>query len=371
MARKKPEGQAQEGSQVAAQVVEKITRKKPAGKTIAKKPVAASKAPVKKPAPAKTKAPAKKAPAKKDGPRVTTPAPKGKAIPIVPLKAGQRGRKPKAVPIEQLPDDDVAIAEANDPLCGLTAQEASFVDIYLTTYNQADAYIAAGFKVTNKNSAAACASRLLNSAKAAKYRAKRMKDLMARNEEAQDRLLNLYVDMAYADSRELSELHVDACRFCYGVDHLYQFTPNEYDRHVNSHEKACREAEEAGMEPPDFDPKGGIGYNPNVEPNSDCPECFGRGRERPVFKDTRLLSPAGQRLFAGVKEGKDGLEVKTHDQMKARETLAKIYKLFDESSTVVVNVNAEELEAIFGEKMRKSHDRMAEMREQRRKDGEG
>ena len=43
---------------------------------------------------------------------------------------------------------------------------------------------------------------------------------------------------------------------------------------------------------------------------------------------------AFQSLLIGTKEGKDGIEARMHDQMKAREMLAKTFKLYDDSTSV-------------------------------------
>lgn len=328
-------------------------RKKPAQDQVPEegkgKPVAAKRVPAKKAAPAgKGKAPRKSPP---KAPSKTPRKPAKKAAPA-------KGSK------DQKPASD-APAQDEDPLCGLSAQEALVVDRYLATYNMAQAYIEAGYTARNQNVAYACASRLLSSAKSRRYRAKRLRELMGRNEDAQDRLLGMFVDMAYADARELSEMRVGNCRCCYGDGHRYQFTQLEWERHVEAHEKAMLKAEAKGVEPPEFDPKGGPGFNRTREPNEECPECGGEGVPRVVFKDTQGLSPAAVSLYAGAKIGKDGLEVKSYDQKGARETLAKILKMFDDRSVVEVKFDPAELEAKYGEKMRAAHEGMARMRAER------
>ncbi|MEM5427213.1 hypothetical protein [Cupriavidus oxalaticus] len=127
---------------------------------------------------------------------------------------------------------------------------------------------------------------------------------MGRNEDAQDRLLGMFVDMAYADARELSEMRVGACRCCYGEGHRYQFTTLEWERYQEAHEKALRKAEAKGEEEPEFDPKGGPGFTLTREPNPECPECGGEGKPRVVFKDTQRLSPGAVSLYSGAKKTK-------------------------------------------------------------------
>lgn len=257
------------------------------------------------------------------------------------------------------------VYEDGDPLCGLTPQEAMVVDRYLATYNQAQAYIEAGYQAKNLNTAKACASRLLTSANSRRYRAKRIRELMARNEDAQDRLLALFVDMAYTDARELSEMRVGCCRYCHGTGHLYQFTPQEFEQHEAEHDQAVAKAVMERGNPPEFNPLGGMGFRRSREPHPECPECDGEGKPRVVFKDTQGLSPGAVTLYAGAKIGKDGIEVKQYDQKAARETLAKILKLYDDRSVVEVKFDPAELEARFGARMRAAHEAAAKMRAER------
>lgn len=58
-------------------------------------------------------------------------------------------------------------------------------------------------------------------------------------------------------------------------------------------------------------------------PNGCCETCKGEGLRTPVVADTRYLSPAAARLYAGVKITKDGIEVKQRDQDGALMNLAK------------------------------------------------
>ena len=141
-----------------------------------------------------------------------------------------------------------------------------------------------------------------------------------------DRLMG----MAGADAREVSELHLVACRYCWGDNHRY---------HRRSHERENAyldwlkdEADKAKLDPAPppvpFDELGGVGYTTNRDPHPACPACDGRGERLPVFKDTRDLSPEGRMIFAGVKVTQHGLEVKTHDQRAALIDLGKHLGMF-------------------------------------------
>lgn len=106
-----------------------------------------------------------------------------------------------------------------------------------------------------------------------------------------------------ADARELVDHVTGACRYCHGVHHRYQRTPQE-----------DRDAQQKGG----YDPMGGIGFTPKKEPHPDCPECFGEGEMRVVSKDTRYLSKGALALYDGVKATRNGVEVKVRSRDAAR-----------------------------------------------------
>lgn len=203
------------------------------------------------------------------------------------------------------------------------------------------------------------ASQVLSKGKIRAYLAKRMRSMFERTEEAADRLIQQLQYAAYGDINELIEYRREACRYCHGEDHLYQFTPAEYRR-------AEKQAETEGE---GFDPLGGIDFDPRKEPHPDCPECHGDGEGRVFFKDTRKLGPAGQALYAGAKVGPAGVEIKTASQERARELLARILKLFEEKTEVTVNLDTATLEEKFAAKMRAAHERQALVLKERITDG--
>jgi hypothetical protein len=106
-----------------------------------------------------------------------------------------------------------------------------------------------------------------------------------------------------------------------------------------------------------FDPLGGDGYNRKREPNPECPECFGDGVNVLFYHDTRKLTPGAKAVYAGVKEGKEGVEVKVHSKERALEMLGKHLGMFVEKKEIsgpgggpiqhtidVANMSDEELE---------------------------
>lgn len=140
---------------------------------------------------------------------------------------------------------------------------------------------------------------------------------LRRNEASKDMVLARMVAKATADPRELTELHRGCCRYCWGKDHQYQRTPREM-REAKAQwaqEEAARQ--EKGLPPVPFDDQGGIGFNPKRDPHPDCPECFGDGEHRVVFKDTRDLPPDAATLFEGVEVTQHGLKVRISSPTEA------------------------------------------------------
>lgn len=76
-----------------------------------------------------------------------------------------------------------------------------------------------------------------------------------------------------------------ACRYCYGVNHEYQWTEAQFTRELSR-------ALAAGGTPPD--PQGGFGYSKSREPFPECPECDGEGCEAIKIAD----GLKGQELLA-------------------------------------------------------------------------
>ncbi|SER37084.1 MULTISPECIES: terminase small subunit [Pseudomonas] len=270
-------------------------------------------------------------------------------------KSGQATAKPKprktttkkpqaqATPIEpvKLTEEQILVADM-DP------RHVKFVDAYLQTYNQTKAYQAAGFEAVTPNSACVLGGRLLKTVNVIRLLALRTKAMFDDSEDLRTRALQSIVGLAFADPNELTEHRRECCRHCYGENHEYQFKPAEFKRHQDDYEEAVKKAIRDEIEPPDFDPKGGIGYDPRRPPIESCPECFGEGIDRLVLKDTRDLSPAAQLLYAGVKQTKDGIEVLTHDQTKARDLLYRILKLTEpEEAKVVAVLDPDKLDAIY------------------------
>jgi phage terminase small subunit len=151
------------------------------------------------------------------------------------------------------------------------------------------------------------------------------------------KLLQDWADIADADPNELISLQIDCCRYCNGIDHAYQWVDEmEY---ATACAAAIDLAAQKKVSPVMPEMGGGFGFHPSREPVGSCPKCFGRGVVNPMPRDTRRLSPQARKLYAGVKIGANGsLEIKMHDQMKAREQLARVMGYFKDGAIPVTPV---------------------------------
>lgn len=178
-------------------------------------------------------------------------------------------------------------------------------------FNATRAYIRAGY---SEQGAGESAYRLLKDAEVEKAVEKRKAELLAKFEASVEFVLREWMDVATADPRELIHTRIGCCRYCWGIDHKREWMEHEYATALN-------EALLNNFLPPDFE--GGLGYSPTREPNVGCPKCKGEGMPRTWIQDSRKLSPKAAKLFAGVKQTKDGIEIKMRDQDKARDNIAK------------------------------------------------
>lgn len=140
-----------------------------------------------------------------------------------------------------------------------------------------------------------------------------------------------------ADTRDLISYCRGACRYCHGEMHLYQFTPKEfrdaYKSFMDTKEYRNGEA---------FNPEGGEGYNPKLEPNPDCPECFGDGEPYVFAKDVRDLSSDAAALYMGVKPNAHGIEMLIRSKDKAMELAAR-YLGMDKLNLLLGKTSAKDL----------------------------
>lgn len=191
---------------------------------------------------------------------------------------------------------------------GLTPKQQRFVAEYLIDLNATQASIRAGY---SPRTAEQQGPRLLGNvgvqAAIAGARAKVAKRL----EISAERVVAEAWSILIADPRELVEHHIGCCRHCWGKAFRYQRTAAELERDVASQ----------------ADEQGGSGFNATRAPNPACTECFGKGQGRTYVNDTRNLSASAAALYAGVKQTKDGIEVKMHSKLDALDRLARLLGL--------------------------------------------
>lgn len=287
--------------------------KKPAPrKTVAPKPAAPKRA-AGKAAPVKVE-PVKKPPAKK----AAKPAPEK---PRAKKPAGKSVSKPRAsikrAPISQETATGQPVAQL-----GLTDKQQRFVDEYMVDMNATQAAIRAGY---SPNTAAAIGHENLKKPEIQLAIQEARKAQQERTQITADRLLQEITSIAMADARELVEVRTGCCRCCYGEGHKYQRTVGEMNRDRE-------DWVEKGKNPAEFDEAGGIGFNPLLQPNAECPHCGGDGAPRVVLKDTRKISGPAAALYAGAKQTKEGIEIKMHSKMDAIEKLAKHLGVYEKDN---------------------------------------
>jgi hypothetical protein len=166
--------------------------------------------------------------------------------------------------------------------------------------------------------------------------ARRRKELSERTGVTVEKLVERLWAIARANPNELTSWRVSCCRHCWGIGHRKQRTNGEWEadrayfelhghmpiRKKRKDEKAD-EYEAYRLSRHTWDAQGGPGFDARRPPHHDCPECLGEGHGRMVLNDTRSLSDEARALFAGVKETKEGIEVKLHDQLAALEKLMR------------------------------------------------
>ncbi|HEF8772462.1 terminase small subunit [Providencia manganoxydans] len=197
---------------------------------------------------------------------------------------------------------------------GLNDMQFRFVNEYLVDLNRTAAYKRAGGNGEG-NTAYVGASRMYRNAKVNRAITDALADRERRTQITQDAVLKMWWDIATADVNELTEYRRLCCRHCWGFGFNYQW------RDAVEYEDAVKKAMLANKAPPQD--VGGYGYDDTLDPNPDCPRCNGSGIGRAHFHDTRDLTGAARRLFAGVKEGKFGVEVITRNQDDALKMVAQ------------------------------------------------
>lgn len=232
-----------------------------------------------------------------------------------------------------------------------------FVREYLVDLNAGAAYARAGYKAKG-NSRDVCARRLLRNAQVAAEIARLQTKVLDAIELTAEKALSEAWNIATADARELVEYRVQCCHHCHGKGFAYQWTKREFEKAVERFEEE-REAGGKRAEraiPPD--PAGGMDFDARKGPNADCPECLGAGYGRVMLRDTRNLSPAALSLYAGVKQTKEGVEVKMHSKLDALEKVFKHLGLYEKDNDQKKPELAEAMAEFFGQLHEGGHARL-------------
>lgn len=137
-----------------------------------------------------------------------------------------------------------------------------------------------------------------------------------------------WFDIATADPNELISVHNDSCRYCHGIGHQYQWRDEQEFSQAVARVMAENMAD--GTNYPLPTNEGGYGYRFSRDCNPGCPKCEGRGVPVVLMADTTKLKGKAKKLYAGVKQTKDGLQILMRDQDKALENYAKAMGMFAE-----------------------------------------
>jgi len=216
----------------------------------------------------------------------------------------------------------------------LTTMMQLFALEYIVDFNGKEAAIRAGYK---PNYAGQQANRMLNDERILVAINEAIVERKKRLFITQDQVVTMWWQIANADPNELTQLRRFNCRYCWGDDHEYQWTPKQYER-------ACLDAQKDDQPEP-YNLGGGF-YDRKRPPHPDCPECSGDGTEDVYFADTTKLSPQAKLLYQGVEQTKFGVKINMADQMKALDNVARHLGMFkdtvnhvseDGSMTPVVN----------------------------------
>lgn len=205
-----------------------------------------------------------------------------------------------------------------------TAKQRALAEEYLLDVNITQAGQRAGY------ASSAAAKTAFNTPHVQEYLAILCEKRQEESGITQEKVLKRLWDMIEADVNDVVQYRRCCCRFCHGVDHMYQWTDAEFER-------ATHEASRLGWPPPES--RGGKGFMRVREPNPECPECQGEGTGEIHAKDTRKLTGGAKMLYAGAKSGRDGLEVKVHDQVKLLEMAMRHLGMFKDKVEMSGEVN--------------------------------
>jgi phage terminase small subunit len=179
----------------------------------------------------------------------------------------------------------------------------------------------------------------------------RVRELLAQAAEgatisARARMMRLQL-ITEADPGELVSVVAEACRWCNGKGHAYQWV--DFEEYLAALSVATAKNEERtakGQRPrPLPSDDGGYGYDPQAEPHEDCPRCKGEGMQRVRVTPTDKLSPSARALLKGIRQKPDGtIEVHMHDAVAASDQLNRMQGVYvDKSISLNISTHVEPL----------------------------
>ncbi|WP_066681702.1 terminase small subunit [Sphingomonas sp. CCH9-E2] len=238
----------------------------------------------------------------------------------------------------------------------MNEKQARFAQEYIIDTNATQAAIRAGY---SERTAYSQGERLLKHAEVRAEIARLRAKLSEKLEITAENVVKRWWEIATADPNELIQFRRRCCRYCHGEGHAYQWRDaNEFaaalaaakdqidqGKKVGDDDETARawmdrilsDAPIASKLPTD---DGGYGFRRDREPHADCPNCDGEGVPDIHAADSRKLTGSARALYAGVKQTRDGFEIKMQDQGKALDNVARYLGLFKDRMEVNVTDRA-------------------------------
>lgn len=227
----------------------------------------------------------------------------------------------------------------------LNDKQQRFVEEYMVDLNATQAAIRAGYSLTT---ASEMGYENLRKPQIAVEIDKLMKERSERLNITADMVLQQWWDIATADPSQIIHNRAVCCRYCFGINHEYQWMDEqEFNKAIMAEQKRAK-LEERPVDP--IDNYGGYGYNPTIRPHPLCPRCHGEGYSQVVMNDTRDLPHKEKLLYNGVEQSRQGIKVKLRDQDKALENVARHLGMFKDNVTLT-GAEGGALNVIFSPKM--------------------
>jgi phage terminase small subunit len=184
----------------------------------------------------------------------------------------------------------------------LTAKQQKFCEEYLIDLNATQAYLRAGYKAKDENTAYAAASRLLRNVKVKAVIDKLMAAREERTETKQDDVLKELSTIAFSkitDFLSIKEMEVI------------------------------------------------VGYEKDVDGDYDYTKPIKQKMKVVDVMETSKMDKRKLAAISEIRQTKDGISIKLHDKVKTLELLGKHLNMFTENLNISGNLNVKKLEEYF------------------------